>query len=162
MYKLHQSVRGRSALYTRFTSPRSVTAVHQAVENNLVRTVFLYTSCMDLYVSPKSDQNSAFRLFVYNMYQTGRSRRTLYNRCTTPRSLTDAHQAMVKHLQRKSFSYTSCKDLYSSPKSERNSTHRLRVYNLCKTGRSRRTLYTRFTTLRPLTDVYQAMENNLQ
>ena len=36
------------------------------------------------------------------------------------------------------------------------------VYKLQKKGRTRCTLYTKCTTPRPLTDVHQAVENNLQ
>ena len=115
-----------------------------------------------MYGSPNSDRNSALRLCVYNLYQTGRSRRTLYNRCTTPRPLMDVHQAMANNLQRKALSYTACSDLYVSPKSDPNSSIRLRVYKLQQTMRARCTLYTRCTTPRPLTDVHQAMANNLQ
>ena len=48
---------------------------------------------------PKSDPNSALRLCVYNLYQTGRERRTLYERCTTPKPLTDIHQAVENNVQ---------------------------------------------------------------
>ena len=120
------------------------------------------TSCTDLYGSPKSDPNSALRLCVYNLYQIRRSRRTLYNKCTTPRPPKDVQQAMVNNLQRKAVSYTSCTDLYGSPNSDPNRALWLFVYNLYQTGWSRRTLYNRCTTPRPLTDVHQAMSNNLQ
>ena len=159
---MHQIWRTRTALYTRRTTPRPLTDVHQAMENNLQRNAFLYTSCMDLYGSPDSDPNSALRLFVYNLYQTGRSRRTLYNRCTTPRPPTDVHQAMANNLQRKAFLYISCTDLYGSPKFDPNSSIRLCMYKLHQTGRARCTLYTSCATPRPLTDVHQVVENNLQ
>ena len=123
---------------------------------------FSYTSCTDLYGSLKSDRNSALRLCVYNLYQTGRSRRTLNNRCTTPRPLTDVQQAMANNLQRKAFLYSSCMDLYGSPKSDQNRELRLCVHNLYQTRRSRSNLYNRCRTPRPLTDVHQDMSNNLQ
>ena len=115
-----------------------------------------------MYGSPKSDRNSALRLCVYNLYQTGRSRRTLYNRCMTPRLLTDVHQAVENNLQGTPFSYTSFMDLYGYRKSDANSSIRLWVYNPYQTVRSRRTLYTMCTTTRALTDMHHAVENNLQ
>ena len=117
---------------------------------------------MDLYGSTKSDRNSALRLCVYNLYQTGRSRRTLYNRCMNPTPLTDVHQGMSNNLLRKACSYSSYTNLYGFPKLDPNSAVRLFVYNLYQTGRSRRTFYNRCTTQRPPMDFHQAMANNVQ
>ena len=114
-------------MYNKCTTPRPPKDVQQAMVNNLQRKAVSYTSCTDLYGSPNSDPNRALWLFVYNLYQTGWSRRTLYNRCTTPRPLTDVHQAMSNNLQRKAFSYTSSTDLYGYPKSDPNSSIRLCV-----------------------------------
>ena len=93
--------------------------------NNLQRKAFSYTSCTDLYGSPKSDPNRALTLFIYNLYQTARPHRTLYNRSMTLRPLMDVQQSMANNLQRKAFLYTSCTDLYGSPKSDPNSPIRL-------------------------------------
>ena len=38
-------------LYTRFTSPKPLTAIHQVVANNLERMASLYTCYTDLYVN---------------------------------------------------------------------------------------------------------------
>ena len=157
VHNLYQTGRSGSTLYNRCMTPRPLTDVHQAMANNLQRKAFLYSSCTNLYGSMKSDRNSTLRLCVYNLYQTGRSRRTLYNRCTTHRPLSDVHQPMANNLQRKAFSHTSCTDLYGSPKSDRNSSIRQYVYKLQKTGWARSTLYTMCTTPRPLMDVHQAV-----
>ena len=53
---------------------------------------------------------------VHKLQKTGRARCTLFTRCTTPRPLTDVHQAMANTLQQKAFSYTSCTDWYGSQK----------------------------------------------
>ena len=54
----------------------------------------------------------------------------MYNRCTTPRPLTDVHQAMANNLQRKAFLYTSCTDLYGS-RSRTRTAHLGYVYTTC-------------------------------
>ena len=101
-------------------------------------------------------------LFVYNLYQTGRSRRTIHNSCTTQRLPTDFHRAISNNVQQKAFSYSSCTDLYGFPKSDPNSAVRLFVYNLYQTGRFCRTLYNRCVTPRLLTHVHQVVEYNVQ
>ena len=52
------------------------------------------------------------------------------NRCTAPRPLTDVHQAMANNLQWKEFSYSSCMDLYGSPKSDPNISLKVCEYKL--------------------------------
>ena len=90
--------------------------------NHLQQSTFSYTTCTDLYGSPKSDPNSALRLCVYNLYQTGRSRRTLYNRCTTPRPLTDVPQAIANNLQQMAFC-TPPVPICTSPQSRTRTAH---------------------------------------
>ena len=95
-------------------------------EQSAVNAIFVHL-LQEFVRLQKSDPNSALRPCVHKMCQTGRSRRTLYNRCTTPRPLTDVHKAMANKLQRKLFSYTSCTDVYDSQKSDTNSSIRLCV-----------------------------------
>ena len=57
-----------SVLYTRCTTPRPLTDVHQAMANNLQQKAFSYTSCMYLYGSRMSDPISSIRLCVCTKY----------------------------------------------------------------------------------------------
>ena len=108
---------------------RPLTDVHHAP--------FSYTSYRDMYGSVKSDRNSALSLCVYNLYQTGRSRRTIYNRYTTNRPIMDVHQAVEINLQLTAFSKNYCTDLYGSAISDPRSTIRLCVCtNYTKLGES--------------------------
>ena len=67
---------------------------------------------------------------MYKLHQTGRARCTLYTSCTTPRPLTDVHQAMANNLQQKASSYTSCMDLYGF-RSRTQTAHLGYVYTTC-------------------------------
>ena len=55
---------------------------------------------------------SCIRLCVHKLYQTGRSRCSLYTRCTTIRPLKYVHYAVANKLQRTAFMYTLCTYLY--------------------------------------------------
>ena len=52
-----------------------------------------------MYGSPKSDPNNSVRVCVYILQQTGRAVCTLYTSFTTPRLLTDVHQAVEYNVQ---------------------------------------------------------------
>ena len=55
---------------------------------------------------------SCIRLCVHKLYQTGRSRCSLYTRCTTIRPLKYVHYAVANNLQSTAFMYTRCTYLY--------------------------------------------------
>ena len=149
-------------MYTRCTTPRALTSVHHTVDYNLQQTAFSYTPCTDLYSSHMSDNYYCVRLCVHKLYLPGRSRSALYTRCTTPTPLMAVHPTMYNNLQLAAFSYTFCTYLYSSPKSEQNSSLKLRLHKLYLPATSRSALYTRCTTPRPLTAVHHTVDYNLQ
>ena len=79
---------------------------------------------------------SCIRLCVHKVYQTGRSRCSLYTWCRDIIPLKHVHQAVANNMGRTAFSYTCCTDLYASLKSVPYCSRRSCVQELYQTGRS--------------------------
>ena len=66
VHKLYTNWRSRRALYTRCTTPQTLTAVHQAVGNNLAQTEFSCTHCT---VSSSPTPYSCLRLCTQTVHK---------------------------------------------------------------------------------------------
>ena len=147
----------------RCTTPRPLTDVHQTMANNLQLKAFSYSSCADLYGSPKSDPNRSIRLSACTMY-TKHGGPVVP--CTPGVRLPDRLRMFTRPCQ------TICSErrFRTAPvricKALRSRTRTAQLGCVCtnykKIGRVCCTLHTRCTTPSPLTDVHQTIANNLQ
>ena len=163
VYKLHQTLRTRSTLYTRCTMPRPLMDVNQAMPNNLLRKAFCTTN-LQISTGPRSWTRTAHKVYVYTTCtKLGGPVGPCIPGVGIPdrsRMLTRPWQTIYKERHFRAPPARIC----TAPKSRTRTTQLgcVCVYKVHQTWRDRSALYTKCTTPRPLTDVYEAVENNLQ